>query len=220
MAESTTPVKPVSEMATGEIYEEARSRGIDIAGKRKVEVIALVEEARKAEGVQPETPAQPTVADVPPTPGVETPPAEDNQVVPPVADTPVAGKPAGEEATPEAPSEETPPSEEAPAPAAEETPAPAKPTFACEVEGCGEVFDSSFDLSQHMASKHPVTPEAAPAVEENLPPVVIKTTRPVEVNVAGVSGMVRGTEITVPYNQAGDIKRRLIEAYGADILAE
>lgn len=81
------------------------------------------------------------------------------------------------------------------------------------------MFENGFELSKHMSIEHPVINvsqmETGKADLKNVPPVVIKTTREVEVSIN--NKMYRGTEIEVPFAQAEDIKRILREGYGGDI---
>lgn len=83
---------------------------------------------------------------------------------------------------------------------------------------CDQSFGNSYEYSVHLAEAHPSEPVSnmeSSRQDNEVPPVIIKTSKPVEV---GVNGKVySGTELEVPFVQAGDIKRILREAYGPEI---
>ncbi len=88
--------------------------------------------------------------------------------------------------------------------------------FPCKIKSCGKSFDSAYDLSKHMAQAHPVKEDEGADVAAKLPPVIIRTTRPVEATIAG--RVFKGDKLEVPYIQADDVRRVLIDAYGPEIL--
>lgn len=101
----------------------------------------------------------------------------------------------------------------------------------CRVAGCGLEFDTSYELSMHIAAAHQVDNKESQndlsnpaAPQSELPPVVIRTTRKVDLCLPNGVRFFGVTELTVPYQQAEDAKRVLVEAYerdgGARILAE
>lgn len=82
---------------------------------------------------------------------------------------------------------------------------------------CSKQFNSGYDYYKHRAIEHPLVGKTnrnyvgAPRVD-----VVIKTTRDVEISVNSLD--VRGKELRVPQEQAGDIIRILTDAYGPGII--
>lgn len=90
----------------------------------------------------------------------------------------------------------------------------------CKIENCGEKFENSFLLSQHIAAVHQSKPEIMSLANPNeddteLPKVIIRTTRRVDLCLGGVR-YPTGTVFEVPYHQADDARRILREAYERD----
>lgn len=77
---------------------------------------------------------------------------------------------------------------------------------------------SAFEKAKEMAKTakpKEVMDSATVPQEKGMPEVVIKTDRKVEISVrrAGVAQMFEGTQFSVPYEQVGDVKRMIAEAY-------